>query len=201
MCGRAVRSIGTRSAHNRHGKAMTKYISEQEEQRGTRGIMMGAFVLAIIACAGLVWVFLPSFNQSPRLTTATGERTDQPQGHSVAGKNTAPPRLASHKDVNPAYIGRAHQIESTGTDTTGLKPAQQDAIKSFVAQNAQQRVDTVNFPIAVGAAVPSSFQLHSLPPKLAEAMPSYQGDQYFMVPHQLVIVEKKTRRIVAIVPA
>jgi hypothetical protein len=75
-----------------------------------------------------------------------------------------------------------------------------NAIESFAAQNSQQRVDTLNVPIAVGAAAPTSFELHKLLPKLSNALPSYQGDHYFLVPHQFVIVEKKTRRIVVIVP-
>ncbi|MEJ2432005.1 MAG: hypothetical protein P8Y53_02125 [Pseudolabrys sp.] len=84
--------------------------------------MIGRAIPAVIACAGPVWVFLPSFHQSPRLTNATGGRTDQPQAHSVASKNTVPPRLAAHDVVNPPYNGRAARIEGTGTDTLNLKP-------------------------------------------------------------------------------
>jgi len=179
---------------------MTKYISQQEERRGTRRIMFGAAVVAVFACIGvLVWVWLPSFHHSARLTNATGVRTDQAQGSSVAAKTTNPPKLAAHDVVNPPYVGRAHQIESTAKSGLDLKPQQVDAIKSYAA--TQQRLDTVNFPIAVGAAVPTSLKLRDMPANLSNALPAYEDDQFFLVPHQFVIVEKKTRRIVAIVPA
>jgi Protein of unknown function (DUF1236) len=181
---------------------MTKYMSEQEERRGTRRVMLGAVAVAVLACIGvLVWVWLPSFRHSPRLTNATGVRTDQPQGTSLAGKNSKPPRLAARNVVNPPYIGRAHQIESTATSKLDLKPQQVKAIRSYADQERQQRLDTVNFPIAVGAAVPTSLKLHNMPPKLSDVLHAYRNDQYFLVPRQFIIVEKKTRRIVAIVPA
>jgi Protein of unknown function (DUF1236) len=179
---------------------MPQYMSQQEERRGTRAVFFGGAIVAFLGIVGvLVWVFLPPFHQSGRLTDATGVRTDQPQGMSVAGKTTKPPRLAAHDVVNPPYIGRAHEIESTAKSDLDLKPRQVDAIKSYASD--QPRMDTVNFPIAVGAAVPTSVKLHDMPAKLSDTLPSYRGDQYFVVPHQFVIVEKKTRRIVAIVPA
>ncbi len=98
---------------------MPQYISQQEERRGTRTVFFGGAIVAFLAIVGvLVWVFLPPFHESGRLTEATG-----------------------------------------------------------------------------------SVQLHDIPDKLSGTLPSYRGDQYFVVPHQFVIVEKKTRRIVAIVPA
>jgi Protein of unknown function (DUF1236) len=195
---RTVPSAG--ATHNRHGNAMTKYLSEREERRGTRRVFVGGAVVAFLAVVDVpVCVFMPSFHQSGRLTAATGIRTDQPQGVSVTGKTTQPPRLAAHDVVNPPYIGRAPSIESTAKTDLDLKPRRIETIKNYAAQ--QRRMGTVNFPIAVGAAVPNSVNLHDMPPKLSSALPSYQEDQYFLVPHQFVIVEKKTRRIIAFMSA
>lgn len=54
--------------------------------------------------------------------------------------------------------------------------------------------------IAVGAAVPQKIALNDVPTSLADKLSAYSGDQYFLVANQFVIVERSTRRIVAIVP-
>ncbi len=43
-------------------------------------------------------------------------------------------------------------------------------------------------------------KLRDVPPQLAQALPGYAKDQYFIVDNQFVVVEKQTRRIVAILP-
>jgi hypothetical protein len=58
----------------------------------------------------------------------------------------------------------------------------------------------VNFSIAVGGAVPEQVKLADFPRQLAQAMPDYAKDQYVVVNNQFVVVERQTRRIVAIVP-
>ena len=58
----------------------------------------------------------------------------------------------------------------------------------------------MNFSIAVGAAVPRQAELHKLPSALTDILQGYTGDQYIRVRDQLVIVDGKARRIVAIIP-
>src|SRR5262245_63431049 len=62
------------------------------------------------------------------------------------------------------------------------------------------RANTVNFSIAIGAAVPRQVQLRSLPAELASILQGYSGDEYALVRDQLVVVDSKSRRIVAIIP-
>jgi hypothetical protein len=54
--------------------------------------------------------------------------------------------------------------------------------------------------MTVGAAVPGNTQLRDIPPQLAKSLPNFKNDQYLVVGDQFIIVEKQTRRIVAIVP-
>jgi hypothetical protein len=57
-----------------------------------------------------------------------------------------------------------------------------------------------NFSIVVGGAVPDSAKLTDMPQQVAQALPNYASDQFFVVNNQFVVVERQTRRIVAIVP-
>jgi hypothetical protein len=90
----------------------------------------------------------------------------------------------------------------TGSATTDvdLSLDQINAIKSYANRHDDQRVNTVNFTMTVGAAVPKETQLRDIPPPLGQSLRSLSRDQYIMVGDQFIIVEKATRRIVAIVP-
>ena len=54
-----------------------------------------------------------------------------------------------------------------------------------------------DFSVDVGAAVPSSVTLHSLPPRVVEHVPAYKGYEYFMLPDgRIVIVQPDTLKVV-----
>jgi hypothetical protein len=76
----------------------------------------------------------------------------------------------------------------------------QTQVHAYVAEHKNERIDHVDFGIAVGAAVPRQITLHELPAERTSALGKYQGDQYLLVSNQLVIVEPQARRIVAIMP-
>ena len=42
--------------------------------------------------------------------------------------------------------------------------------------------------------------MHDLPNEIADALGGYNGDQYLLVRNQLVIVDRASRRIVALIP-
>ena len=156
----------------------------------------GALVLVVIVVLVGVWVWMPAFK--PAATTGSGMRTLQNQGESVAGTTTKPSPYAQYNAGDSATLARDHAISATAQPQLTLAPKQIQAIQNYAAQ---QQPQTANFTITVGAAVPKQVQLHDMPAQLQHAVPAAQGDQYVLVPHHFVIVEKQTRRIVAIVPA
>jgi uncharacterized protein HemX len=173
-------------------------ISRRDERRGTRRLMLGAaIVLFVIALATLVWPFLPvSLDRQTRDETG---RTQQHQGMSEAGKSRAPADT-SPNGTNGASIGRAESIIATAKGNVELAPEQASAVQRYVSRHADERHDQANFTVSVGAAVPQQADLRDLPRDLANALPDYRDDQYIVVGQQLVVVEKQTRRIVAIIP-
>jgi hypothetical protein len=48
--------------------------------------------------------------------------------------------------------------------------------------------------------VPAQAELHQLPGTVSSIMNGYQGDNYILVRDQLVIVDRESRRVVAIIP-
>jgi hypothetical protein len=160
----------------------------------------GAAVIAIAAGVGLlVWFFVPGFS-APNSPKNAGILTDQTVGMATASKQEPLP-TTSPRSTDSETVARNQNINASGTgNLNGLSGQQVQAVQQFAANNAQQGSQQVNFSIAVGGAVPGQVKLADFPPQLAQAMPDYAKDQYFIVNNQFVVVERQTRRIVAIVP-
>jgi Protein of unknown function (DUF1236) len=179
---------------------MPSEMSRRQEQRGTGWMLGGAVVLAIIVGIGLVvWFFLPNFG-APEKQKNAGTLSNQTVGMSTASKQEPLP-TTSPRSTDSDTVARNQDINATAKgDLRGMSREQVQAIQQFAANNAQQGAQQVNFSIAVGGAVPEQVKLADFPPQLAQAMPDYAKDQYFIVNNQFVVVERQTRRIVAIVP-
>ena len=176
-------------------------MSRREERRGTGWMFGGAAVIALIVGVGLLaWFFVPGLGSAPGPKNA-GQLSNQTVGASVASQRTEPLKVESPNSTGPYTVGRNEDIQQTATgNLQSFSPQQLQAIQSYVAAHPQDVAQQVNFSIAVGGAVPTSAKLNDMPQQLAQAMPSYAGDQYLVVNNQFVVVEKQTRRIVAIVP-
>jgi hypothetical protein len=108
---------------------------------------------------------------------------------------TAPPSTTS-RPQNAS--GEAAQIEQTAAPLK-LSDAQRQ-IRQYFASQPGQRMESANFSLAVGAAVPQDVPLQELPPEILSALGGYQGNNYVLVGDQLVIVDPTARRVVALVP-
>jgi peptidoglycan hydrolase-like protein with peptidoglycan-binding domain len=62
------------------------------------------------------------------------------------------------------------------------------------------RVDRVSFSLSVGTTVPRHVHLVEVPPVLIDIHPEWRGYEYFVVQHEIVIVDR-SRNIVAVVEA
>jgi hypothetical protein len=111
---------------------------------------------------------------------------------------TAPPGTTSRMSGQNAS-GEAAQIERTATPLQ-LSDAQRQQIRQYFASQPGQRMQSADFSLAVGAAVPQDVPLQKLPPEILSALGGYQGNDYVLVGDQLVIVDPTARRVVALVP-
>jgi hypothetical protein len=181
---------------------MVKDMTPREEQRGTSTLFVWSSVVIIAAAAGLlVWFFVPGFSQSgTQNAAANGPRSNETQGMSVTAQMTKPEPTTAPRSTDSSTVGRNEQLTGSATADVNLSQEQIGAVKSYVAQHGDQRLNSVNFTMTVGAAVPASAQLRDIPDQLGKSLPSFKDDQYVLVGGQFIIVEKKTRRIVAIVP-
>ena len=99
---------------------------------------------------------------------------------------------------------QTRNLHGNKTDQTAtplkLSEAQRQQIRQYFASKPGQRMQSANFSLAIGAAVPQDVPLQKLPPEILSAMGGYQGNDYVLIGDQLVIVDPSARRVVALVP-
>ena len=141
-----------------------------------------------------------------------GDRIDQRADESPIGRQDTPSDKST-EDARPDNASKAARLDKPSDDTqvretTGvarplppeLTSEQREKIRGLVAGPREARVDTSEFMPKVGHTVPSYVLLHGLPAQLADIMGAYHGSDYLIVLDQMVIVDPKSRRIIAVVP-
>jgi hypothetical protein len=66
------------------------------------------------------------------------------------------------------------------------------------AKSSARKVDHVKFSLAVGAIVPRSVRLVALPQTIIAIQPTWRGDEYFRVGHQIVVVDSQSKEILGV---
>jgi hypothetical protein len=89
-----------------------------------------------------------------------------------------------------------------GGKSVQLSESQRSQIKTLIVKDRNMpRVNSSNFSVAVGSAVPRDVHVAPLPPDIIRVVPAYRGFDYVMVRDQLLIIDPDTMKIVAILPA
>ncbi len=101
--------------------------------------------------------------------------------------------------------GKTATESSASTNATAavnLSAEQKTKIRETVLKRSDApRVSSVNFSLTIGTPVPRSFRHRPLPVEIIQIYPSWRGYEYFLVGDEIVIVNPRTLRIVAIIPA
>jgi hypothetical protein len=96
----------------------------------------------------------------------------------------------------------------TGAATTGgasgsvqLSQEQKTKVHEIVTKQSSARVESVDFSISVGIVVPRRVHLYALPQELVVIVPQYRKYKYVIVGDEILIIDPRTFRIVAVIPA
>lgn len=185
---------------------MVPTLSRQDERRGTRRLMLwGAGAAVVLFAACMIWLFavVPNGELGVRTrgpSSATGPHSNQGSGQSTTAKNGAVlPQQSATGGGGQNANGEAAQIDQ-GAAPLKLTDAQRQQISSYFAGKSTDRLQTADFAVSIGAAVPAQVKLQKLPSEISSALAGYRGDDFVLVGNQLVIVGENSRRVVAIVP-
>jgi hypothetical protein len=142
-------------------------------------VLMGAAIAYVELGAGTI-------GQS-----STAPRSQQSAGESAAGRNE--PGIDKPEDTRAQDILRTEHPRQ-------ISDQQREKIRTYLARQNEAKVDHVAFSLVVGSGIPRAVQLQDLPTELADVLGGYNGDQYLLVRDQMVIVDRGSRRIVALIP-
>jgi hypothetical protein len=95
------------------------------------------------------------------------------------------------------------QRQSSGSrnseTTVNLNTEQRTRIRETVLKESNApRVGSVNFSVSVGTVVPTSVRVVRLPAAIVEIYPAWRDYEYFVVGDEIVVVDPRDHRIVAV---
>jgi hypothetical protein len=136
-------------------------------------------------------------------------KTDQHPA-SVPQKSSPPTAEAPLKE-KPAPTAQAPVKEkpapSVAKDETksgapaALSGEQHAKIWSTLRGEKAERLTNVQFSTTVGGVIPGTVHLYGLPVSIVEYVPQYRGYEYILVGDEILIVDPRTLRIVAVIAA
>lgn len=90
---------------------------------------------------------------------------------------------------------------TVGTASSGsvnLTSEQRTTIRSEVLTSNAPRATNINFSVNVGTVVPSTVRVVEVPATIVKIQPRWKGYRYFVYNDEIVIVEPRTLKIVAV---
>jgi cell division septation protein DedD len=92
--------------------------------------------------------------------------------------------------------------DETKSVAPGALSAEQHAkIWSTLRGEKAERLTNVEFSTTVGGVIPRTVHLYRLPVSIVEYVPQYRGYEYILVGDEILIVDPRTLRIVAVIAA
>lgn len=73
-------------------------------------------------------------------------------------------------------------------------------VSEVLATLGTRPLTNANFALAVGTTIPASLLIQPLPVSLAKIMPQFEGRSFIRLSDQLVIIDPRSRQIIALIP-
>ncbi len=138
----------------------------------------------------------------------TAQTQSEPKGKKELKRAQNQPKAAQKEQLNkPATTGQAPsqnqqqgQREVGGGTSVTLTTDQRTRIRETVLRGSSApRVSNVNFSINVGTVIPRTVRIVGVPRTLIEIHPEWRGFKYFVYNDEIIIVDARTFRIVAVI--
>jgi hypothetical protein len=136
--------------------------------------------------------------QQPQSNSMPSQTPNQAQSQSAKMRDEGVRQSADNQTAPGRPNGMAADMKERGQRALDLSTAQRAEIWKQLG-NQQATNAPPGFQPKVGATVPASMQLRSLPNSVSSEVPQVQSYNYAMVHSQLLIVDPATNRIVSII--
>ena len=139
--------------------------------------------------------------------TAQAPMKEKP-AETVQAPAAVKPQAAEHGgNAQTSEPPNSRMAPSTAKDETksgppaALSTEQHAKIRDTLRAEKSERLAKVPFSTRVGEAIPGTVHLYVLPVSIMEYAPQYRGYEYILVGNEILIVDPRTMRIVAVIDA
>src|SRR5580700_9141699 len=139
--------------------------------------------------------------------TAQAPMKEKP-AETAQAPSVAKPQAAEHGgNAQTSEPPNSRMAPSTARDETksgppaALSSEQHTKIRDTLRIEKSERLASVPFSTKVGEAIPGTVHLYVLPVSIMEYAPQYRGYEYILVGDEILIVDPRTLRIVAVLDA
>jgi hypothetical protein len=147
---------------------------------------------------------LPQKSPAP---TAQAPVKEKPDATAQAPAASKPEATGSGSTAQTSEAPNPHAAPSAAKDEpksgapAALSSEQHAKFRDSLRGGKAERLTNVQFSITVGGIIPGSVHLYSLPVSIAEYAPQYRDYEYILVGDEVLIVDPRTLRIVAVIEA
>jgi hypothetical protein len=134
--------------------------------------------------------------EKPAEKTAQAPASVKPQAAEPGGAAQTTPE-APNSRMAPSTA----RDETKSGPPAALSTEQHAKIRDTLRLEKSQRLANVPFSTKVGEAIPGTVHLYVLPVSIMEYAPQYRGYEYILVGDEILIVDPRTLRIVAVIDA
>ncbi len=139
---------------------------------------------------------------APSTRQSSDDKAGQPTTRQSQGQQ--PAQGTQQQTQSPATGGSKQGTTAQGSGSmtsksVSLTTEQKTTIRQTVLTGSAPRVTNVNFSIRVGTVVPRTVRVAPLPATIIEIEPEWRGYMYFVYNDEIIVVEPRTLRIVAVI--
>jgi hypothetical protein len=134
--------------------------------------------------------------------------TKEKPADTAQAPSVAKPQAAEHGgNAQTSEPPNSRMAPGTARDETksgppaALSAEQHVKIRNTLRIEKSERLASVPFSTKVGEAIPGTVHLYVLPVSILEYAPQYRGYEYILVGNEILIVDPRTLRIVAVIDA
>jgi hypothetical protein len=135
---------------------------------------------------------------SPPTAQAPLKEKPAPTAQAPTKEKPAPTAQAPAKEKPAPSVAKD---ETKSGAPAALSGEQHAKIWSTLRGEKAERLTNVQFSTTVGGVIPGTVHLYRLPVSIVEYAPQYRGYEYILVGDQILIVDPRTLRIVAVIAA
>jgi hypothetical protein len=138
----------------------------------------------------------------PAPTAQTQEKTKPaPTAQAPATADSDRQKVGQSPTQGTAPNAAAQQKGSTANASATMTTEQNVKFRDTLRAEKTERLTGVQFSISIGDEVPATVRFHRLPARIVEYAPQYRDFDYILVGDDILILDPRSHRIVAVISA